>query len=550
MDRTFLAIGLLLLALSLAACSQDPTPPPPTPDISSAVETAVAEALPTATSTPFPDIQATVDAGVQATIIAQPTPSPIPAPIPAPTPRPLPTSTPTPTPTPAPTPTPTPTPAPTPTPLPTPTPAPTPTPLPTPTPAPTPIPTPTPLPTPTPYPTPTPLPTPTPYPTPTPLPSPTPIPTPEPSTPRPRSQWTPDNPATREELEIELQKYRGESLVFSSWGGAYQLAQRQAYAIPFEDQFGIQIVDVSSPTLGKVRSIQESGNVTWHILDTGTGSLRNLGRSGHLESLNFSIIDNRDFLDVLKSPYIGGGGITWSEVWAYNTDLFPEARRPRSMVDIYDPERFPGRRAWAYYPDAEMIFVLLSENPGLLNTPEGRASLSALTPQQVNRAFELFNEYSDQVDAVWQTGSDCPEFLKSGEMSMCTAWNGSIADVSMQGHPVKVCWECGHVVNTDGWGIIRGLRRQAPQTFELAQLYMAWTALPENNALMAQFIAYGPVNLRSLPYLNRPEYNAVRNDLPTSPSNITYAIFKDETHAQRYTGGWRQRYEAWKTTLQ
>ena len=52
---------------------------------------------------------------------------------------------------------------------------------------------------------------------------------------RPRSEWTVDNPATREEIEAELQKYRGRSLVFSSWGGAYQSAQRQAYLIPFND---------------------------------------------------------------------------------------------------------------------------------------------------------------------------------------------------------------------------------------------------------------------------------------------------------------------------
>ena len=514
--KAWLVLGLLALGIVLAACASDLEAPPPTQDVDAAVRTAIAEALPTPTPTPVPDISATVQAEGEATIAAQPTPTPIPAPTPAPTPTPLPT----------------PTPAPTPTPLPTPTPTPTPTPLPTPTPAPTPTPTATPTPTPTPFPTPTP------------------IPTPEPSTPRPRSQWTPDNPATREEIEIELQKYRGESLVFSSWGGAYQLAQRQAYAIPFEDQFGIQIVDVSSPTLGKVRSIQESGNVTWHIIDTRAGSLRDLGRSGHLESLNFGIIDNRDFLDVLKSPYIGGGGVTWSEVWAYNTDLFPEARRPRSMADIYNTAKFPGSRGWAHYPDAEMILVLLSENPSLLNTEEGRASLSALTPAQADRAFELFDEYRDQVSMIWQNNTDCPWRLSRGDLALCSGFNDSIYDDAIEGNPIRICWECGHVVNTDGWSIIRGLRRQDPQTFELAQLYMAWTGLPENNARVAQFIAYGPVNLRSLPHLNGPEYNAVRNDLPTSPSNLPYAIFKDEVHVGRYTDTWRERWISFQQSIQ
>ena len=115
---------------------------------------------------------------------------------------------------------------------------------------------------------------------------------------RPRSEWTVENPATREEIEAELAKYRGQSLVFSSWGGAYQSAQRQAYGVPFGEMFGIEIIDDSQPTVGRVRAMQESGNVTWHVFDTGGGSIHALARSDSLEHLDFSVIDTRDFLEV------------------------------------------------------------------------------------------------------------------------------------------------------------------------------------------------------------------------------------------------------------
>ena len=410
-------------------------------------------------------------------------------------------------------------------------------------PAPTPIPAPTPAPTPTPVPTPTPLPTATP----TPIPSPTPLPT---SALRPRHQWTPENPATKEEIEAELQKYRDRTLVFSSWGGAYQDAQRRAYAIPFTEQFGIEIIDEKQPFLDNVRARSQSGNVGWHVFDSGPESINTLANGGFLERLDFSIIDNRHFFDVVKSPYIGGGAITWSEVWAYNTDVYPEGSQPQTMVDVYDIDNFSGRRSWAYYPDAEMVFVLLSDNPGLLNSPEGRASLSALTPRQVDRAFELFQEYRDQVDSFWETGADCPDALSGGEVDLCTGWNGRLFDAVNAGWPVKICWECGHVVNTGVWGIIKGLKEQDPQAFDLAQLYMAWTALPENNARMAKFIAYGPVNTLSLPHLNGPEYDHVRDDLPSSSSNLPYAIFKDEVHAARNSTAWEARWVAFQQTVQ
>ena len=364
-----------------------------------------------------------------------------------------------------------------------------------------------------------------------------------------RSEWTVDNPATREEIEAELAKYRGQSIVFSSWGGAYQSAQRQAYGVPFAEQFGIEIIDDSQPTVGRVRAMQESGNVAWHVFDTGGGSIHALANGGSLEELDFSIIDTRDFLEVLKAPYIGGGGITWSETWAYNTDIYPEGSQPQNMADIYDTEKFPGRRSWSQFPDAEIVFALLSENPDLINSAEGRASLSAPNEEQVDRAFELFEEYRDQPNIFWTTGSDCPQFLLSGEADLCTNWNGRIYDAAKEGAPLKICWECGHVLNTDGWGIIKGLKEQDPETFELTQLYMAWTSFPEINSRMAQFITYGPVNTKALAALSDPIYDEVRDELPSSPTNIPYAVINNEVHRAANLDAWRERYEAWKGTL-
>ena len=337
--------------------------------------------------------------------------------------------------------------------------------------------------------------------------------------------------------------------MFSSWGGAYQSAQRQAYGVPFAEQFGIEIIDDSQPTVGRVRAMQESGNVAWHVFDAGGGSIHALANGGSLEELDFSVIDTRDFLEVLKAPYIGGGGITWSETWAYNTDIYPEGSQPQNMADIYDTEKFPGRRSWNQFPDAEIVFVLLAENPDLINSAEGRASLSAPNEEQVDRAFELFEEFRDHPNIFWTTGSDCPQFLLSGEADMCTNWNGRIYDATKEGAPLKICWECGHVLNTDGWGIIKGLKEQDPEAFELTQLYMAWTSFPEINSRMAQFITYGPVNTKALAALSDPVYDEVRDELPSSPTNIPYAVINNEVHRAANLDAWRERYEAWKGTL-
>ena len=96
-----------------------------------------------------------------------------------------------------------------------------------------------------PLPTATPIP-PTPVP-PTPVPAPpTAMPEPE-STLRPRDQWTVENPATLAEIEAELEKHRGKSIVVLGPGGAFTAAVRQAYFMPFTEQFGIEVIE-DTPT--------------------------------------------------------------------------------------------------------------------------------------------------------------------------------------------------------------------------------------------------------------------------------------------------------------
>ncbi len=360
-------------------------------------------------------------------------------------------------------------------------------------------------------------------------------------------QWTVDNPATLEEVEAELEKFRGSSFVFVSWGGAYQAAQRQAYIVPFEEKFGIDVVEESVPTAAKIRAMVETSNIEWHVIDNGTGSAFQLALTGDLEELDFSIIDNRDYLDVLKAPWFGGGGITWSEVLAYNTETYPDGLGDVSA--FYDDERYPGRRGWAYYGDIAERFVLLAQDPSLLDTVEGRASLSSLTDEQLDRSYELFEQYKDQISLFWQTGSDCPQLLISGELDMCTAWNGRIYDAAQEGAPIAVCWHCGHILKTDTWYIPRGLAEQAPDTFYLAQLFLAWTGSPGINANISKYISYGPINIKALPYLDAPEFDVVRDELPSSASNIQYAILADERWGGDTADLRYERYLEWQQNL-
>lgn len=381
--------------------------------------------------------------------------------------------------------------------------------------------------------------------------------TPEPvdAGPRAMSEWTVDNPATRGEIEAALDKHRGGSLVFATWGGAYEAAQNLAYIAPFQEQFGIEIV-TDTMQYAKVRAQVETNNLQWHVMDFGGQAAWQHSVDGWLEELDFSIIDNRDFLEAGRSPHFGGGGVTWSNVVAYSLESVDElwgGNHPTTMADVFDWDNFPGERSlaspeWSW--KTSLRFALLSRYPEDLDTKEGRDKYPILSDEQVEEAYEILDEIGPQIKFWWSAGVDCPSGLISREIDFCTAWNGRIYDAQVkEGEPITICWSCGHMINTDSWGAPRGLAESAPDTFELAQLFMAWTSFPEINAELSKHISYGPMNLAAVPILDGPEFDEVRDHLPTSSSNVGYALIEDENHDGQIGDVMGERWVTWQQSL-
>ena len=352
---------------------------------------------------------------------------------------------------------------------------------------------------------------------------------------RPRSEWTEENPATFEELEAEIEKYRGASFVFTSWGGAYQAAQRQAYIEPFVSKFGIEIVEESPMSYARIPAMVETGNYSWHVMDVGGRELWAQIGLGNLEELDMSVVDNRNHVETVRTRFGGGGGITWSTVLAYNTDAFPEGEIT-GWDAFFDRDSYPGPRSVRDAYRGSWFSALLDIDPSRLETQEGRAALGAPTDEDVQAALAHWSAFPP--DNFWTTGSDCPQFLISGENVMCTAWNGRIFNAQQEGEPLGMCWECGHLVGTGALVLADGFREANPEAFEIAQLWIAWTGHPHINAAQSKYISYGPLNLKSAEFLTGPEFEHVLPELPVSPANVPYAIFENEKYSGEKNSEW------------
>ena len=356
---------------------------------------------------------------------------------------------------------------------------------------------------------------------------------------RPRDEWTVENPATLAEIEAELEKHRGESISYVGAGGAYQAALRQAYFIPLAERFGIEVIEDSpNKTPAQWVTAAETGNIGWDVSSTGVADAAALIKTDTLEELDLSVVDIRDLLDPIRklSPYMGGGQATWSIVLAYNTDVYPGDSGPKTWADFFDVEKFPGRRALrnAVAWGGHIQFARLAREPELLNSPEGKEAANTPNREQIEEDFAWFADWVDDEDSdivYWTSGSDCPQLLISGEVDMCSAWNGRIFDaVEGEGAPLAVCWECGHIINYGGWLMVNGMKELHPERYELGNLVIAWVTFAENNVQVSKYISYGPVNRKAIPLLDDPAFDNVRDELPTSAANAPYGIILDEIY--------------------
>ena len=358
---------------------------------------------------------------------------------------------------------------------------------------------------------------------------------PAPSTPTPTTtglrgpdEWTLDNPATRAEIEAELVQFRGGQVRVSHYGGATQAAIGQAFFVPFEEQFGIDIVESSNASPALIRAQALSGNLVWDMAVSESIGVELMCAEGVVEELDMSIVDTRHLVEIAQSPCNSGGDLNAGHVLAYSLETYPEGTvQPTSWADFFDVDRFPGRRVIRSDWMATLWYPLMADDPDFLATEESRDSHMTLTPAEIDRAFELWEAFAPNISGFWSAGSECPQLLISGEADMCTTYNGRIYDAQQKGAPLKICWECGFTMDSGGFVIPKGLAEQDPDQFYLTQLFMAWITFPEINVRITDFIAYPPATVFAAELLEDPRFDAVRDELPTSSTNIQYSISMD-----------------------
>ncbi|KAA3619026.1 MAG: ABC transporter substrate-binding protein [Proteobacteria bacterium] len=308
-------------------------------------------------------------------------------------------------------------------------------------------------------------------------------------------------------------------LVIVSWGGAYTASQQKAYHEPYmmknED---VKIIndDSSAEALAKIRAMQESGNVTWALVDVVASDAITLCDEGLLEEVDHDAIlaaapdgtpASEDFGNLIVSPCFIPQ-IVYSTTFGYRTDLVKEP--PTSINDVFDLEKIPGKRSLEKRPIGNLEWALIADGADpdevydLLDTEEG-----------VQRAFDKLDTIKDQV-IWWEKGAQTPQLLADGEVVIGSTYNGRLFSViEEEKQPIAMMWDW-QVFDLDGWAIPKG----APHR-EIVLDYLNFATDTQRLADQAKFISYGPARKSSAPLVGKHADLGIDMSphMPTNPEN-------------------------------
>lgn len=274
------------------------------------------------------------------------------------------------------------------------------------------------------------------------------------------------------------------SLTFVSWGGVYQEAESESFVTPFAEEQGITVKEDSPTDYAKLKTMVESGNVSWDVVD-GDPFFVNPNCGTLVEKIDTSIVDTANFPEGMVSE-CGVPIIQFSQVIMYNTDTYSGDKVPKSWEDFFDLEKFPGKRAIG--------------NSATYGALEGALLADGVAPEDLypidyERAFAKLDTIKDSLQ-FWDSGSQQEQLLQSGEVDFIVAWSGRGADAVRNGATFEPVWDGGILVYN-----VLFVPKGSKHVDEAMELINFATS-PEAQATLAENIAYSPANLKATPQLD------------------------------------------------
>jgi len=321
---------------------------------------------------------------------------------------------------------------------------------------------------------------------------------------------------------------QAESLTVISFGGQNKVAQDKAFYQPFAaaGKGTIQAGEYNGE-MAKIRSMVQTGQVSWDVVEVEGPELRRGCDEGLFEPLDWSKLGDKNDFNPGAVSECCAGIFLWSTVLTYDAQKLKKA--PTSWADFWNLKDFPGKRALRKSAKFTLEIALLADG---VRREDVYAQLA--TPVGVDRAFKKLDQIKSQIQ-WWESGAQPLQWLVSGDVVMTSAYNGRVASAVSEGHDFKMVWD-NSLYDLDSWAIVKGTPHKA-----LAEQFIAFANQPENQKIFAENIPYGPTNKKATAMIEP----AIAANLPTAPDNLINALPVDTQFWIDHGEELEQRFNAW-----
>lgn len=334
-----------------------------------------------------------------------------------------------------------------------------------------------------------------------------------------------------------------------SWGGAYSASQKAAYHDPYSEKTGTKIIndDSANESVAKLRAMAEVGNITWDLVDVEGPDATRLCDEGLAMEVDFDTAlapapdgtpATKDFGDaIINDCFIPQ--IVFSTTFGYRTNVAEwKGAVPTQLCDVFDLEKFPGKRALEKRPKKNIEWALLCDGVA----PEDLYKVLD-SEGGIERALAKLATIKDST-IWWSAAAETPQLLADGEIVIGSTYNGRLFSVIVeQKQPVAMLWDY-EIFDYDGWIIPAGL---SPERLARTLDYVKFATDTQRLADQAKYIAYGPSRASSQPLVSTHATLGVEMApfMPTNPENAKRFLVNNLTWWADNQDDAEAKFQAW-----
>ena len=287
-------------------------------------------------------------------------------------------------------------------------------------------------------------------------------------------------------------------LTVVSFEGIYGKIQRKYMLEPYMEQTKHPVLsDHYSDAITQIKAQVVSNHILWDVVDIPAMDLERACNEGLLESFpntilskgNNGVAAKQDFLPEALFSECGVGTIIPAYIFAFNEQTIGKIY-PKTLNDIFDIKKIPGKRAFRQSPQVNLEWALLADG-----VPKEKLYQTLATEQGQQRAFSKLDSIKKHI--IWfNHWSQAPELLNVGGAVIVQSANGGIYNaITKNKKPFQIVWD-GNVHDLNMWSIVKGTKHK-----QAALDFIAFATGSKVLASMAD-IAYAPTRKSSMTFVS------------------------------------------------